>query len=221
MNDQDLAALLYPNPPTNNATPTAPVSAAPTSVRVQTTEDVMAERLFGNTNKPTASARSAQHNDRPMSELSEAEQADRLYGATDPVVAHSTAVIAITNAGIEQHLHDPETAREIAGAWAEVFSQHNLNSTESLQVAELGASVLANPPSEETMNAWASDAIQHLKTDFGVTGAGQALRDAQAYVASVPGAADMLDATGLGNHPKVVALAAARGRALRLAGKLR
>lgn len=57
---------------------------------------------------------------------------------------------------------------------------------------------MANPPSEETMSAWASDAVQSLKTDYGLEGAGQALSDARAYIASVPGAADMLDATGLG-----------------------
>lgn len=211
MNDDQLAALFY-----GNTTP----SAAPTSTSLQPTpDDLLAEKLYGS--KPTAPARSTQRDDRPMSELSEDEQAERIYGSTDPAIAHSTAVIAITNAGMEQHLHDPETAREIATEWAGVFQQHNLNSTESLQVAELGASVLASPPSEETMSAWASDAIQNLKTDFGVTGAGQALRDAQAYVASVPGAADMLDATGLGNHPKVVALAAARGRAMRMSGRLK
>lgn len=221
MNDQDLAALLYPNSPTNNAVPTAAVRPSPESASQPTPEDVLAERMFGNSSKPVATTPSAQRDDRPMAELTEAEQADRLYGATDPVVAHSAAVIAITNAGMEQHLHDPETAREIAGEWAEVFSTAHLNSTESLQLAELGASVIANPPTAEVMSSWTETAIQNLQRDYGVQGAGQALQDARAYIAQIPNATDLLNSLGLGSHPRIVALAAARGRALRLAGKLR
>lgn len=221
MNDQDLAALFYPNSPTNNATPTATVSAAPTSAPQPTAEDVLAERLFGNTNKPTAQANTAPRDDRPMSELTEDEQARRIYGATDPAIAHSTAVIAITNAAVQDYLIDPDEAQAIAGEWAEVFSQHNLNSTESLQLAELGASVMANPPTPEVMSHWTETAIQNLQRDYGVQGAGQALQDARAYISQIRNATDLLDSLGLGSHPRIVALAAARGRALRLAGRLK
>lgn len=214
MNDEQMASLFY-----GNTTPTAAPANTPMPA---TSDDLVAERLFGNADKPTAQANPyARRDDRPVEALSEAEQAQRMYGNTDPTLTHRDAVQAIVNAGMEQNLLDPEEAREIAGEWAETFALHNLNATESKDVADLGASVMANPPSEETMSVWASDAIQSLKTDFGLEGAGQALNDARAYVASVPGAADMLDATGLGNHPRIVALAAARGRAMRLAGKLR
>lgn len=212
MNDEQMASLFYGNP-----TPTA----APTSTAPVSDEQTTAERLFGNIDKPTARANPyARRDDRPVEALSEAEQAQRIYWASDPALMHRDAVQAIFTAGMEQNLLDPEEAREIATEWAATFALHNLNATESKDVADLGASVMANPPSEETMSAWASDAVQSLKTDYGLEGAGQALSDARAYIASVPGAADMLDATGLGNHPKVVALAAARGRALRLGGRV-
>lgn len=155
-----------------------------------------------------------------MSELSDADQAQRLYGGSDPTLMHADATQAILNAGMEDHLHDPETAREIAAEYAAVFSLHNLNSTESMQVADIGASVMRNPPTAEVVESWTSQAITALQTDYGVQGAGQALQDARAYVASVPGAAAMLDSLGLGSHPKIVALAAARGRAMRLDGKV-
>lgn len=202
-------------------TPTAATAPVQGTAQRATDEQVLAERLFGNTNKPTAPARTAPRDDRPFTELNEAEQADRLYGSTDPTVVHRDAVQAIINAGLEDHLHTPEVAGDIASQWAEVFSQHNLNSIESLQLAELGASVMANPPTAEVMSHWTETAISNLQSDYGPHGAGQALQDARAYISQIPNATDLLNFLGLGSHPRIVALAAARGRALRLAGRLK
>lgn len=210
MNDDKLAALLYPNTTPN---------AAPTSAPQPTAEDVMAEKLYGS--KPTAPVRSAQRDDRPMAELTDDEQAERIYGGTDPAITHSVAVQALVNASVQDHLLDPEEAREIATEWSHVFKAHNLNATQSAELAEIGASVMSNPPSAELVETWTETAIANLQSEYGTNGTAQALADARAYVASVPGAADMLDNLGLGSHPKVVAIAAARGRALRQAGKLR
>lgn len=218
MNDDQLASLLFPNSPSTNASPTtATVSAAP----LQATEHDAATKLYCNTSRPAANVETAPRDDRPLSELTEDEQAQRLYGGTDPTVAHRTAVQAIFNAGLQDHLHDPKTAQEIAAGWAEVFSSHQLNATQSAELADIGASVMRNPPTPELLETWSDTAIQNLQTDYGVEGAGRALQDARAYVASVPGAADMLDSLGLGSHPKVVAIAAARGRAMRMSGKLK
>lgn len=202
------------------STPNSAPSNAQGAAQPATDEQSMADRLFG-TAKPAQQANASQQDDRPATELTEDELAQRLYGKTDPTVAHRDAVTAIINAGLEDHLHTPEVAREIAAEWAGVFSNHNMNANESLQVADIGASVMRNPPTPELVMQWTETALQDLKTTYGVQGAGQALQDARAYIASVPDAADMLDAYGLGNHPKIVAMAAARGRAMRMAGKLK
>lgn len=210
--DRAAAAMFGGTAPT-----AAPAPARPTQL---TTEETLAERLF-DTDKFARQAKPAQRDDRPMSELSEAEQAERLYGNADPTLTHRDAVHAIINAGQEDYLHTPDVAREIAAEWAETFAQHQLNATESAQLAAIGASVMRNPPTPELMSQWTETALQELKTTYGVQGAGQALQDARAYIASVPGAADMLDSMSLGSHPRIVALAAARGRSLRTAGKLK
>ncbi len=212
MNDDQLASLFY-----GNTTPTAAPTSAPPA---DTAEQAMADKLFGNT-KPTAQAKAtAWRDDRPVSELTEDELAKRLYGNTDPTLTHSSAVVALVNAGVQDHLLDPKEAREIAGEWAGVFAQHNLNATQSAELADIGASVMRNAPSAEVVEAWTETAIQNLQQEYGVNGAGQALQDARNYIAGVPGAAAMIDNLGLGNHPKVVAIAAARGRALRLGGRV-
>lgn len=182
-------------------------------------EKSMAERMFGQ-----PQARVARHEDfnagRPISELDDVEQGRRLFGGTDPILSHADAVQVLINAGLEDHLHDPQTAGEIAADYAAIFAQHELSATDSKVVAEIGAQALRNPPTPELVTSWTEQALQTLKTDYGVAGAGQALEDARRYIASVPDAADMLDAFGLGSHPKIVALAAARGRLLRLSGRL-
>lgn len=149
------------------------------------------------------------------------EKAQAMYGSTDPTLTHRDATQAIVNSALEDHLADPKTAGEIAAEWAATFQRHNLNATESKELADIGAQVLKSPPTPELVTQWTETAITQLQAEYGVKGAGQALQDARAYVASMPGAADMIDALGLGAHPKLVALAAARGRAMRLAGKLR
>lgn len=212
MDENQLASLLFPS------TPSGPASSATSLPLV---DQAMADKLYGNTNKATAPTPTSQRDDRPMTELTDEEQADRLYGDTDPVVAHSTAVIAITNAAMQDHLHDRETAQEIAADWAKTFATHKLNATESADLAEVGASVLANPPSQETVSNWVETSLANLQVEYGIEGAGRALQDARSYIQSQPGSARMLDSLGLASHPKVVAIAAARGRAMRLAGKLR
>lgn len=184
-----------------------------------TSDELLAAKLYPSTD--STAPRPVLRDNRPMNELTDAEQAERLFGGTDPTLTHRNATQAILNAGLEDHLHDPETAKQIAGEWAQTFAEHQLNATESKELADIGAQVLRSPPTPELLAQWEGTAIQNLQQEFGVQGAGQALQDARAYVASVPGAADMLDRLGIGSHPKVVALAAARGRAARLAGKLR
>lgn len=201
-------------------TPTAVPASAQGTTHPDTDEQVMAERLYGGT-KPTTVTRSSTHDDRPIAELTEDELAQKLYGNTDPTLTHADATQAILNAGMQDHLHEPEEAREIATQWAEVFQQHKLNASDSKELADLGATALRNPPTEDTIYHWTETAIANLQAEYGVQGAGQALQDARAYIAGVPDAADMLNALGLGSHPKIVALAAARGRAMRQAGKLK
>ncbi|ANQ84829.1 hypothetical protein dqs_1791 [Azoarcus olearius] len=217
MDDFDaIAARLF-----GSTAPSAAPAPAQDSPAPATGEQTAAERLFGVKPQAETQPRPELRDDRAFSELSEAEQAQRLYGSTDPTLTHRDAVQAIVNASMQDHLHDPETAGEIAAAWAATFSQHQLNATESKELADIGASAMRTPPSEATVLTWRETAIENLQAEYGVEGAGHALQDARAYIAGVPDAADMLNALGLGSHPRIVALAAARGRALRLAGKLK
>lgn len=148
------------------------------------------------------------------------QQSRAMYGKTDPTLTHGDATRAITSAAMEDNLSTPYEAAKIAAQWAGTFAQHELTSTDSAQIVDIAAAAAKNPPSPEIVATWTEQAIQHLQTTYGVQGAGQALRDARAYVQHT-GVADLLDAWGLGAHPKLVALAAAKGRALRLAGKLK
>lgn len=199
--------------------PTSASSPAPTPAASADFDfDRAATALFGNASPAQRAAPAPDA--RPVEALTDDELAQRLYGSTDPTLTHADATLAIVNAGMQDHLHDPDTAKAIAKEYATVFAAHNLNATESAQLADIGASVLRDPPTAEVVTQWRETAISNLQAEYGLQGAGQALQDARAYVQSQPGLADLIDAYGLGAHPRLVALAAARGRALRMSGKL-
>ena len=186
------AAVLYGPPSAQPSTPPQP-AASPA-----------AEQLYGD----------PEPSDEPAP-----PSGDDLYGATDPLVVHRSAAHAIESAAVQDFMAAPEEAQEIAAGWAATFATYNLNSDESSTVAEIGAIAMRNPPTEEMQDTWAQQSMQALQRDFGAEGAAQALQDARMYVASLPGAADQIDALGLGDHPALVRLSAAKGRAMRLAGK--
>lgn len=171
-----------------------------------------AERMFG---KPAAKP--------PAGETpSDAEVADKLFGGGDPLLRHGDAGRAIERSAMEDHLSDPDEAKDVAAAWAYEFDRFDLSSTESAQLADLGAAVFANPATPELVLQWAEEAKTALAQDFGPHGAAQALADARLLIEKfgTPELRDVLDSTGLGSRPEIVRLAAAKARALRLAGKL-
>jgi hypothetical protein len=196
--------------------------ATPDRAPPNTPEQRIADKLFGDTTpSPEAQPRRTPVDKRPFSDLTEDEQANRLYGATDPTLTHADATQAIINSGLEDHLHDPETAGAIAAEWAKTFAEHQLTSTDSKELADIGARVMREAPTPTLVAQWTETAIQNLQVEYGVEGAGQALRDARSYIGMRGDLKNTLDKLGLGSHPKIVAIAAARGRALRQAGKLR
>ena len=178
--------------------------------REPTELELYAERFYG----PPKGERP---DTRDKSELSVEEV---LYGNTDPRVAFADAARLIENRSMEDHFTDPEQARLIADEWAGTFQKYRLNSTESSDVAEIGVAIMRTPPNAETVAAWERDARARLLADYGREGVHRALADAQALVAKDDRLRTWLHDTGAGSHPRVVALVAAKARALRLAGKL-
>jgi len=159
---------------------------------------------------------------REFDSLTDQEKAQRVFGGTDPTLTFKDATQAIFNAGLEDHLHDPETAAEIAADWAGVFAEHELSGTEAKVFADLGAQVTRSPVTPQLVESWTETALAELKSTYGVAGAGQALRDARSYI-ELRGESvkELLDSLGIGSHPAVVRAAAERGRQLRLQGKLK
>ncbi|MBP6644760.1 MAG: hypothetical protein KA207_02820 [Burkholderiaceae bacterium] len=186
---------------------------------VHTAETNMAERLFGATTpNPQPSAPSSDKRD--FDTLTDQEKGQRLYGGTDPTLTFKDATQAIFNAGLEDHLHSPETAQEIAAEWAQTFAQYELTGTQAKEFADIGAQVMREAPTPTLVAQWTETAVAELKSTYGVQGAGQALQDARSYIAMRDDLRDLLDSLGLGSHPAVVRAAAERGRQLRMQGKL-
>ncbi|WP_281915555.1 hypothetical protein [Caldimonas thermodepolymerans] len=208
---EDMAAKMF-----GSTTPTSQ-PPAPASDNDYGVDDELAAKMYPHLSR----GQSPQVQGDGHEPMTDEKKATVMFRETDPALTYRDATQAIVNSAMEDHLQDRETAGQIAREWGKVFVRHDLNATEAKELADIGASALRTPPTPELEATWAETAITQLKAEYGVEGAGQALRDARAYIASVQGAAELLDELGLGSHPKVVAMAAARGRALRLAGKLK
>lgn len=187
--------------------------------------DQAANALYGDTtppSKPTPGPSTS-----PAAPLDLAKAEDALYRNADDHVDEQTGLdkvyhavqAEIVSAGVERLGVDKAEAQASSQAWAEVFRDADVNTTEASTLVQVAVSALANGVDDDTVGQWAIDAKNLIRTEFGATSA-LALKDARAYVAQHPKLAAYLDQTGLGNHPRVVLAAARKGRALRAAGKL-
>ena len=193
----------------------------------------MAVKLFGDTT-PTAQVdhgadfRAQLAGTKPMTALpeqaplSDEEHAERMFGDTDPELQFGDAMRDI-EAAVLQELGDPADAAATASQWASEFQTLGLTHAESVTLTEVGIAAVTSAPSPETVLTWQEDARTALLQDFGPRGAHQALQDAQRYLGrfGTPELRDVLDMTGLGNHPAIVRTIAAKARQARLEGRLR
>jgi hypothetical protein len=153
---------------------------------------------------------------------SDAELAERMFADTDPELQFGDAMRSIETAML-QELGDPADAAATASQWAGHYAELGLTHQEAVSVTEIGISAISTPPSPETVIQWTEAAKDALVQDYGPRGAHQALQDAQRYLGrfGTPELRDVLDMTGLGNHPAIVRTIAAKARQARLEGRLR
>lgn len=215
MDLDQLASAMFPSMPTSKPNDAAPVINTSAELR-------MAETLFGETTKPPPPSTPNRHDKRPFDTLTEADKEARLFQTDDPTLYHGDSMRSIESAAMEKFLSSPEDARDAAEHWGNQFQLFELTSSESAAVADIGVSVFTNPASPELVATWTEQAREVLVQDFGPKGAAQALADAREFVTTyaTPELKDVLMSTGLGNHPQLVRIAAAKARALRQAGKL-
>lgn len=203
--DADLAASFF-----GGSMPTKP-AAEP----ARAADQDVATTLFGATTGKHA-APPVQGQAKDVDIHSDAQMARAMFTGS-PI--HGDAERAIAQAAREQHLANDEDAEAAAQSWVPTLDAFELNATESKAVTELAISATANPPDQETIEAWHQDSLAALRQEHGPR-AGEALQLARQLVARDPAAFDLLHRTGLGNHPHIVRTAAARAMSMKKAGKL-
>lgn len=187
-----------------------------------TEEDRMLASIFPSmaSDKPVAPSFSnaLTEPDKPASDepRSDAEMAQALY-----TNMHGVAARSIENAAMEFDAESLEQAKEIADSWVPHFNALQLSATESGTLAEVGISVHRTPPDDVTRQQWADEALAGIARDYGRENVHQLLEDTRKLINARPGLAQWLVKTGMGNHPKVVAIAVAKAREARKAGKLK
>lgn len=127
-----------------------------------------------------------------------------------------------TGAGLDTALKELGIEGRAAEAehktWAGVFADLGLSSQEATDMVTVG---LMDEPTAEVLQGWPAQAEAALKEQYGDADWQQALADARLLVGRDPRLKDFLNRTQLGNHPRVVKLAAERARTLIASGKLK
>jgi hypothetical protein len=193
----------------------------------------MAERLFGATTPVSqpdhgVEFRAQLAGTAPLPPLpghkpsTEEEKAQVMFGDSDPQLQFGDQIREIESAVLEQ-LGDPAEAAQTAAEWAESFQSLGLSHAEAATLTEAGISAMTSQPTPELVTSWTEASQQVLLQDYGPRGAHQALADAKTFITrfGTPELRDVLNMTGLGNHPEVVRVIARKARAARTSGLLR
>lgn len=158
-----------------------------------------------------------------MSDFEDMASKRCMFSAADePVLANGDSMRAIELAAMELFMAHPAAAREAAEQWGAVLNDAGLSSTESAQLADIGATAFKTLPTPDLVSIWVEPSKAALVQDFGPRGAAQALTDARRFVElhAGPDLREVPDATGLGNHPTAIRIITAKAWAMRQAGKL-
>jgi len=101
-----------------------------------------------------------------------------------------------------------------------IFSDVGLNTPAATEVLALAQEHTRTPPSAEQVVAWQDEAIDQVKRAHGAD-AEAVLADAQRLIARDKRVSNFLQKTGLGSHPRVVALAIELAKQQRMQGRLK
>lgn len=198
MNDQargfaELGAALYGGDP--------PAATEPSSAR---TEEQIAAAMYDKPELPPEELPAA------VQALRDADPARKVY---DDATAYTHAGIgeALVEMGIEGVDQQAEHR-----AWTGALADMGVTSDEAKGLVQLA---MSDAPEQAAIEAWPSEAKQALQEAFG-DDADQALADARLLIRRDPRVRDFLNRTRMGDHPRVVLLAAQRARAAIAAGSL-
>lgn len=144
-------------------------------------------------------------------EIRELRQSDRPFYSPQKVYAQA----------IPDHPDDTPELQAVRVEGREIMSDLGMSDGEARDVVSILSTELANgTPSAETRAAWAQQASSDLQRMYGKD-AHARLAEAQALVARDPRVFRILHETGLGDHPKVIALMVDRARSERARGRLK
>lgn len=122
---------------------------------------------------------------------------------------HASTQRGIETAMLERAGADPAEARATAGEYAALFRRHDIDAAEAATLTQIGLGVVLGGV-EPDPAAWRAQARQALVAEVGATNVEAALDAARELVAQDPQLVDLLDTTGLGDHPRVVVALASR-----------
>jgi len=202
--------LSYPNSvhadsPAPAAPPAAPTPAAPDQVPAES-----APLDYPNTDKPLPQGTPALELPDAVRELREADGERKMFS---PQVQYRDTV--------QDHPEDNDQVRAFRAEAREQFADLGLSDQDARDVVGvINAELQAGIPAAETRAQWQEQALNDVVRQYGKDAPAR-IAEARALVARDPRVQKILDDTGLGSHPRVVALMIERARSERGRGRLK
>lgn len=119
---------------------------------------------------------------------------DRIYASTER---------SIETAMLERAGFDPADARAEAANWATTYRTHGIEANEAQTLTEIGLGVILGGVEPDPV-AWRAQARQDLVSEVGAQNVEAAIQAAREMVGKDQRLMNLLESTGLGDHPRVV-----------------
>lgn len=233
MTDQEIADRLYGG---SKTTPAADATAPLAELQAADapSEKSIEERMYNTTaqedqtsnegsNAPAEDAKTEKPEGEFKVELPEAIAKLRQEDTTRRM--YSAESVYKSSDGLEDALGDAveipaEVQTAAAAEYREMFADMQLEPNEARDVVGLFRHVAKNPADEATEREWRQASLTQLENQHGKQEVGKALELARKLVQRDPRVDFLLRYTGLGSHPKVVALLVQKARSESAAGRL-
>jgi hypothetical protein len=209
MDEKSAASVLYGSNTVADATPASGTSApsklydsSPISATASAHGNNKPRQAVSSTHRESSAASSSAGEKLSDAEADEQTGAEKIYDDPDAGIADTldTNVVKLAEAWSMK----PEEAATMRANTADLLKHVTPDISERRELHGLFTKAALDPVSAETFNDWDTQSRELLTARYGGDG-DRLLTAARALVAAEPGLADILKATGLGSHPRVVA----------------
>jgi len=145
----------------------------------------------------------------------DARHTEALFGESR-IASYSSALSDTVNSLVDHMGATAEQRDAILREHAMSFDDANIPPERAVGLHTLLANYVAIPADDATVDAWAEESRRRTRERYGAAEAERRMQIAKEFIKKRPGLAELLNTTGLGSHPDIVAALVERPDTLRM-----